>query len=113
MFNQLLLLGTIPLLSLLGATMKTFAKKVPEVLSEVTLKAEVGKRSIPQVQEAFGKYSIETPQIFNPSHSAFADNHSDDPNAICKINRENVLEIIAKKDISDGEEIRHNYGPLY
>ena len=79
MFNQLLLLGTIPLFSLLGATLETFAKKVPEVLSEVTLKAQVDKRAIPQVQEAFGKYSIETPEIFNPSHSAFADNHSDDP----------------------------------
>ena len=59
--------------------METFAKKVPEVLSEVTLKAEAGKNAIHQVQEAFGKYSIETPEIFNPSHSAFADNHYNDP----------------------------------
>ena len=71
MFNQLLLLGTIPLFSLLGATLETFAKKVPEVLSEVTLKAEVDKRAIPQVQEAFGKYSIETPELFEGNHRDF------------------------------------------
>ena len=33
-------------------------------MSEVLLKADPAKKAIPQIQAAFGKYSIETPETF-------------------------------------------------
>lgn len=61
MFSRLVFSGTLLPLALLGTALAAHAQKVPETLSEVTLKAEAGKKAIPQVQAAFGKYSIETP----------------------------------------------------
>ena len=61
MFSRLVFSGTLLPLALLGIVLAAHAQKVPEILSEVTLKAEAGKKAIPQVQAAFGKYSIETP----------------------------------------------------
>ena len=61
MSNRLVFSGTLLPLALLGIVLAAHAQKVPEILSEVTLKAEAGKKAIPQVQAAFGKYSIETP----------------------------------------------------
>lgn len=61
MFSRLVFSGTLLPLLLLGTALAADAQKVPETLSEVTLKAEAGKKAIPQVQAAFGKHSIETP----------------------------------------------------
>ena len=61
MFSRLVFSGTLLPLALLGTALAAHAQKVPETLSEVTLKAEAGKKAIPQVQAAFGKHSIETP----------------------------------------------------
>ena len=48
-------------------------KEEPKVLSEIKLQADLtsGKKAIPQVQAAFGKYSIETPETFKGNHQDF------------------------------------------
>jgi hypothetical protein len=48
-------------------------KEEPKVLSEIKLQANLtsGRKAIPQVQAAFGKYSIESPELFEGNHPDF------------------------------------------
>jgi hypothetical protein len=66
--------GEIPFLGfLLLFTSLLCGKEEPKVLSEIKLQADLtsGKKAIPQVQAAFGKYSIETPETFKGNHQDF------------------------------------------
>ena len=67
--------GGIPILAfLLLFTSLLCGKEEPKVLSEIKLQADLTseKKAIPQVQAAFGKYSIETPETFKQNHQDFA-----------------------------------------
>ena len=57
--------GIIPLFSLLTFVLSASEKKLPVKVEEIKLNAKLGIKAVLQIQEAFGKYSIETPQIFN------------------------------------------------
>ena len=66
--------GGIPILGfLLLFTSLLCGKEEPKVLSEIKLQADLTseKKAIPQVQAAFGKYSIETPETFKQNHQDF------------------------------------------
>ena len=66
--------GGIPILALLLLfTSLLCGKEEPKVLSEIKLQADLtsGKKAIPQVQAAFGKYSIESPELFEGNHRDF------------------------------------------
>ena len=66
--------GGIPILAfLLLLTSLLCGKEEPKVLSEIKLQADLasGKKAIPQVQAAFGKYSIETPERTKGKHKDF------------------------------------------
>ena len=45
--------------------------KAPELFGEVSLKADPDEKAIPQIQAAFGKYSIETPETYEGNHRTF------------------------------------------
>ena len=66
--------GGIPILAfLLLFTSLLCGKEEPKVLSEIKLQADLtsGKKAIPQVQVAFGKHSIESPETFKQNHQDF------------------------------------------
>jgi len=66
--------GGIPILGfLLLFTSLLCGKEEPKVLSEIKLQADLtsGKKAIPQVQVAFGKHSIESPETFKQNHQDF------------------------------------------
>jgi len=63
--------GITLLFTLLFFTLSASEKKEPVITKEIKLKAEPGIKAILQVQQAFGKYSIETPQIFKRNHQEF------------------------------------------
>ena len=48
-------------------------KAEPKIFGEIKLQADLtsGKKAIPQVQAAFGKYSIESPELFEGNHRDF------------------------------------------
>ena len=63
--------GITLLFTLLFFTLSASEKKEPVITKEIKLKAEPGIKAILQVQKVFGKYSIETPQIFKRNHQEF------------------------------------------
>tara|TARA_B100000902_G_scaffold357992_1_gene372797 strand:- start:686 stop:1558 length:873 start_codon:yes stop_codon:yes gene_type:complete len=66
--------GEIPALAFLFLfTSLLGGKEEPKVLREIKLQADLTseKKAIPQVQAAFGKYSIETPELFEGNHRDF------------------------------------------
>jgi len=66
--------GGIPILAFLWLlTSLLCGKEEPKVLSEIKLQADLTseKKAIPQVQAAFGKYSIESPELFEGNHRDF------------------------------------------
>jgi len=73
MFNHRPCVGGPILAFLLLFTSILCGKEEPKVLSEIKLQADLtsGKKAIPQVQAAFGKYSIESPELFEGNHRDF------------------------------------------
>jgi hypothetical protein len=62
----------IPLIAFLFTSLLC-GKAEPKILGEIKLQADLtsGKKAIPQVQAAFGKYSIESPELFEGNHRDF------------------------------------------
>jgi hypothetical protein len=62
----------IPLIAFLFTSLLC-GKAEPKILGEIKLQADItsGKKAIPQVQAAFGKYSIESPELFEGNHRDF------------------------------------------
>jgi hypothetical protein len=70
MLNYLYCKGIVPLFPFLILALSASKKKDPTV-EEIKLRAEPDIKAVLQVQKAFGKYSIETPKIFNRHNKDF------------------------------------------